>query len=206
MESDAAGRLLDHSDPDRVPCFGRREDLPHLEGLLEHRVLSPREVCSELRQRRSTRVDVVRAAFADGVELAGVPVVAAVQLPVEHHSRPESRSDQQEREIRYVPGEATALLGDRGEVDVVLERHGRAERVLQLLPQVGRTKPRQIRSRHAPVDGGDDCRQRHHGVLQQVRGDLAGTQERTDGAGQRVDPGLDRAAAAYLLACEHLAG
>src|SRR5436190_355269 len=117
MERDAAGRLLDDGEPDRVPCLGRREELTHVERLLERRVLSHRKLRGELRQRRGARIDVVGAAAADRVELASVPAVTTMQLPVEHHRRPETGTDQQEGEVRFVPGEATALLGDRGEVD-----------------------------------------------------------------------------------------
>src|SRR5205814_8861111 len=106
VERDAAGRLLDHGDPDRVPRFSRREELPHVERLLERRVLSAGKLRGELRQRRGARIDVVGAAVADGVELAGVPAVTTVQLPVEHHRRPETGADQQEGEVRLVPGEA----------------------------------------------------------------------------------------------------
>src|SRR5207237_10543185 len=100
-----------------------------------------------LSDRRRARIDVVRTAVANGVELARRPVVATVERPVEHDGRAEAGADEQEGEVAEALRAAVALLGDRCEVDVVLERDRRAERVLQLLPELASPEAREVGGR-----------------------------------------------------------
>ena len=87
MERDAPGRLFHHAGRHPVAGLSRLEELPHVEGRLEHRLLARRELGGELREHSRAGVDVIGSTVPDGIELPGVAVVAAVQLPVEHHRR-----------------------------------------------------------------------------------------------------------------------
>ena len=207
VERDPPGRLLDDRGPDRVPGFGRREELPHLERRLEHRLLSAASSAaswdSDAAHGSTSSARPLRTASSS----PAFPLWPRCSFRSSITAAPESRSDEQEGEVRDVPGDSAPLLGDRREVDVVLERHRRAERVLELLPQVGRLQapagrePRRARRRgrrppEAPPRRSPAGR----------RAAFAGTQQRADGAGQRGDPLLDRAAAADLLPRANLAG
>jgi hypothetical protein len=50
-----------------------------------------------------------------------------VKLAPEHEARPHARPDREEGEVVDAPGDSLPALADRGEVDVVLEPHGKLE-------------------------------------------------------------------------------
>ena len=131
--------------------------------------------------------------------------MAAVQLPVEHDSRAQSGSDEQERKVGNSLGDSVSLFSDGGEVDVVLQPHRHAKRPLELLAQVAGAEPREVGRGHLSVDRRNDGGQGDDGVLEQVGRELARPQQRTAAAREHVDPLRDRASAADLLPGPHLA-
>src|SRR5512142_2768419 len=100
MKRCAAGRLFDDRGRHDVAVPRGSEDLRHLERLLEDGLLTVRPLGSECGNRRRARIDVVRAAVANCVQLTCSTVVAAVELPVEHDRGTETSADEQEGEVR----------------------------------------------------------------------------------------------------------
>jgi hypothetical protein len=91
--------------------------------------------------------------------------VTAIELPVEHDRGTEAGSYEHEREVGNALRDSVSLLGDRSEIDVVLQLHRHAKRPLELLAEVG-PEPRQVGGGHLPVCGRDDGRQGDDRVLQ----------------------------------------
>ncbi len=61
-------------------------------------------------------------------DLARRTMGAAVELATEHESHPDAGADRDEREAVDVAAVAVRALGERGDVDVVLDHDGDSER------------------------------------------------------------------------------
>src|SRR6185369_17499601 len=97
----------------------------------EHRLASVRESRAEPGEGSRTRVDLLLEADGDVVELAGGPVMAALELAAEHEPGAEPGADREEHEVVDAAGDPEPPFAERSEIDVVLDRDGSAEPLLE---------------------------------------------------------------------------
>ena len=119
-------------------------------------------------------------------DLAGRAVGAAVELAVEDEPHPDSGADGDEREGRDVSAVAVVALGDRGRVDVVLDRRPVAEEAPEVAQHRRPLPARQVRRQlERAAVGLDDARAADHRLEQ---GAVARRRRRRAGARRRAPP------------------
>ncbi len=170
QHGEASRELLD--DRDRALVAARRE----VEDLVRCQVGGQARVPRGRRERRGA--DALRAERAAWLrherDLAGTAGRAAVELAVDDDPGADPDPEAQQDERAQVLARPRALLGDRGEVDVVLEQDGAAEAVLEGGVQRGSTL----------LEAGDAA---HHGVVEvHDRGEPDDGAPDRDGRGPRV--------------------
>ena len=79
------------------------------------------------RERCRARIQLLLEPDRDVVELAGGAVMPALQLAAQHEPRTEAGSDREEHEVVDSARNTVPALAERGEVDVVLDRHSHAQ-------------------------------------------------------------------------------
>ena len=126
------------------------------------------------RERRRARVDVLGEADARVVELARRAVPAAVQLAAQHEPGAEAGADRDEDEVVDAARDAAPLLAERGEVDVVLDRHRQSEPLRELAREAVALEPGHVRrerdARRLALDG---ARHAEHDAVDRARLDAA---------------------------------
>ena len=142
------------------------------------------------------------------VDLSGGAVVPAVELAPQDDPRPHTRPDGQEREVVDSAGNAAPALPERGEVDVVLERDGQAQPLLELGVEWPILEPRHVLGEVDPPGVGlDDTGDPDHDAVDQLLRELRGLHERGAERGDRLDRRLGVGRGQLdVLACANLAG
>ena len=144
MQRDAA-RLLHHDRArDRVAAPRGSEHGARVVRRRERRPRAGREPLRDSGECCGTRIEVLLEPDANVVELARRAVVPALQLAPQDESRSETGADREEDEVVDAVRDAEAALAERGEVDVVRDRHRHSEPLLQLRPERTAVQPRDV--------------------------------------------------------------
>jgi len=129
-----------------------------------------------------------------------------VKATVEHHGRAQTAAHEEKAEVRNPARRAVVQLGEGGEVDVVLDSNRDAELLLELRAQVDVFEPRKVGRRDPAVAWRDDRRDPYHRAGDQLWGEPARLQQRSDDAAEGPDPLVRRAGDRHVLPCSQVAG
>src|SRR5206468_11509244 len=134
------------------------------------------------------RVDLVLDPGRDVIELARRAVPSALQLASQHEPGAESRADREEHEVVDPARDSLPALTEGCQIDVVLERHARAETGLELSPVRAAVEAADVR--REPHDSRlrlDDAGDADDHLVDQARVEPRRSDERVEQPGNRVE-------------------
>ena len=123
------------------------------------------------------------------VELAGGAVVPGVQLAAEHEPHPQAGTDREERKVVDAARHALPFLAERGEVDVVHERHVEAEAPRELVAECDALELEEMRQVE-PSFGIDDTGHADDDATDPLAAGIGGLDQRRGDRLDRGDRGL----------------
>ena len=169
VQRDPTRDLLHDLGGDCIPGARRGEDVPRVVGLGEGGAARPpgREPRRERRHGAGARIDVVVQPDEREVDLAGRPVVTAVELAAQDEAGAHAGADREEEKVVDTARDPLPLLAEGRQVDVVLEPDAEPEALLEL-GREGRSLEAgdARRERDRPALGVDDARHADDGAVQ----------------------------------------